>query len=280
MSKKQLTPQNITTIIVAVIGVLGSVLVAYFSLREHTAPIELAISATQTAEAKQILLSNTLAPTVSFKASASAPTEILPTSTSTFLPEQNFSTNCINAADWTPYTKIVSYAQVNNCWDLTKSGIAAEDGKLSFVVQNDIPQSGSLYMPIPKEGSVRFTVKIDTFVSGETNGNLAFGVGTVNGWLTQGDFLFLRATNLGYYIVYGNSIVTVGKRTIDSYQLGSDVVVAFQFSDLAFDIYVNNSKIVSDIPLSALSSQVFWIGYRLTANSKLVASVSDFDVEK
>jgi len=259
-----------TTIIVAVIGLIGTIFAAIFA-----SPVLLALIQ------KAPFPSPLPSPTATIAATDS-PMSTMSLSTPTFtpIPKQDFSTNCINAADWTPYTKIVSYTQVNNCWDLTKSGIAAQDGKLVFVAQNDIPQSGSLYMPIPKEGRISFVVEIDTFVSGETNGNLAFGVGTINGWLSQGDFLFLRATNSGYYVVYGNSVGEVGKRTIDSYQLGSDVLVTFQFNNLAFDIYVNSSKTVSDIPLSTSSPQVFWIGYRLTAKSKLVASMSDFSIEK
>lgn len=52
MSKQRLSPQNITTIIVAVIGVIGSIAVSYFAFRGNTAPIELSISTTQTAEAR------------------------------------------------------------------------------------------------------------------------------------------------------------------------------------------------------------------------------------
>ena len=52
MSKQRLSPQNITAIIVAAIGVIGSIAVSYFAFRGNTAPIELSISTTQTAEAR------------------------------------------------------------------------------------------------------------------------------------------------------------------------------------------------------------------------------------
>lgn len=279
MSKPRLTSQNITTIIIAVIGMVGTVSVAYFAFREKTAPIELAISTTQTAEAKQALLSNTLVPTISASIPTIPPTEILPTFTSTFLPEQSFSTNCINATDWTPSPKSSSFSNENNCWDLSSNGIAARDGKLFFAIQNSAEQRGAIYTSIPKEGTISFNVRIDTFVSGQTNGNLAFGVGTADNWLSKGKFVFFRATDSGYYIVYGGEITEVGKNTIDAYNIGSDVVVAYEFKNLVFDIYVNNTKVVADIPVSS-SPQVFWIGYRLPPNSKLIAYVSDFRLEK
>ncbi len=253
-------------IVIAIIGLVGTIVAAFFA-----SPVLIAI----------IQKTPSAPPTVTVVATASpVPTTFAPTSTSTFLPIQDFSTNCINATDWTPSPESISFTKENNCWDLSSYGIAAQDGKLFFVIKNDIPQAGSLYMPIPKQGVVKFTVKIDKFISGKTNGNLVFGVGTVNDWLTEGEFLFFRATDSGYYLVYGNSVIEVGKRTIDSYEIGSDIVVGFQFSKLAFDIYINNAKIVSDIPLSASSSQVVWVGYRLPENSNLVASISDFSVEK
>jgi hypothetical protein len=278
MSKPRLTSQNITTIIISVIGVVGTVTVAYFSFREKTAPMELAIITTQTAEAKQTLLSNTLIPTVSVNTPDILPTEILPTSTA--LPEQGFSTNCINSTDWTPSPKSSLFSNENNCWDLSSNGIAVQDGKLFFAIQNNAEQRGAIYTPIPKEGTISFNVRIDTFLSGQTNGNLAFGVGTADNWLSKGKYVFFRATDSGYYIVYGGEITEVGKNTIDAYKISSDIVVAYEFKNLVFDIYVDNTKIVSDIPMSASRPQVFWIGYRLLPNSKLVAYVSDFRLEK
>jgi len=57
MSKRRLlSSKDFVTIITAVIGVLGTITVAYFSFRGNTAPLELVIGATQTAEAKTISL--------------------------------------------------------------------------------------------------------------------------------------------------------------------------------------------------------------------------------
>lgn len=256
-------------------GIIGSVLiilgiVIYFVPPPNSSEATLTVTPTETLP-------------VSLATSAILPSDTpvaMETATPTASPNIGFEKDCISSLYWTPSPESVSFTKANNCWDLSSDGIAAQNGNLLFAIQNDIPQAGSLYMVIPKQGVVKFKVRIDKFVSGETNGNLVFGVGTVNDWLTEGEFLFFRATDSGYYIVYGNSVIEVGKRTIDSYKIGSDVIVAFQFNNLTFDIYINNTKIVSDIPLSASNSQVFWVGYRLPVKSKLVASVSDFSVEK
>lgn len=52
MPRSRLSPTNITTIVIAIIGTVGTVATAYFAFRSNTAPIELSINATQTAQAK------------------------------------------------------------------------------------------------------------------------------------------------------------------------------------------------------------------------------------
>ena len=290
MSKNE-TPSSKewVTVITAIIGVVGTIAVAYFAYRGIVAPKELeiratqtaeSIRATQTAETKQTSSNSSSAPTVLVNTPDISPTEVLPTSTPTFLPKQDFSINCINATDWMPSPESSLFSNENNCWDLSSSGIAAQDGKLFFAIQNSAEQRAAIYTPVPKEGSISFNVRIDTFISGETNGNLAFGVGTADNWLSKGKFVFFRATDSGYYIVYGGEITKVGENTIDAYEIGTDVVITFEFKNLVFDIFVDNTKVVSDIPISASKPQVFWIGYRLLPNSKLVAYVSDFRLEK
>jgi hypothetical protein len=256
-------------VVIAIIGLIGTILTAIFASPVLIAIIQKTPQPPSTAT-MAVKVTNTELPT---------PTVFIPTLTFTPLPQQGFSTNCINATDWTPSPKSSSFSNENNCWDLSSNGIAAQDGKLFFAIQNSTEQRGAIYTPIPREGTISFNVRIDTFVSGQTNGNLAFGVGRADNWLSKGKFVFFRATDSGYYIVYGGEITEVGRNTIDAYNLGSDVVVAYEFKNLVFDIYVNNTKVVSDIPVSS-SPQVFWIGYRLLSNSKLVAYVSDFRLEK
>lgn len=261
-SKKKLDK----TIIIAIIGLIGTIAAALFA-----SPVLIA------------LIDRTPAPspteTIAI-ATATISTTVNGTVTPTFMPRQDFSTNCINATDWVPSPESTLYKKENNCWDLSRKGIIAQNGDLFFAVQNDIPQSGSLYTIPPVVGTIAFTVKIDTFVSGDVNGNLAFGVGTVDNWLTDGEFLFFRTTDTGCYIVYGSSVIEVGKETLEKYKFSSDVNVEFQFNNLVFDIYVNDSEIASNLPFSPSDSQVFWIGYRVPLNSKLIASVSEFRLEK
>lgn len=52
MSPRRLSSANLTTIIVAVVGVIGVIATAYFSFRGNTASVELPLKATQTAQAQ------------------------------------------------------------------------------------------------------------------------------------------------------------------------------------------------------------------------------------
>lgn len=51
MPRSRLSSANVTAIIIAAIGTIGAVVTAYFAFRSNTAPIELSINATQTAQA-------------------------------------------------------------------------------------------------------------------------------------------------------------------------------------------------------------------------------------
>jgi hypothetical protein len=81
MSRRRLSPTELTTIIVAVVGTLATIATAYFAFRGTIAPAELALHATQSAEAK-ITDSPSLVPSLTTLPSATS----VPTATETLLP--------------------------------------------------------------------------------------------------------------------------------------------------------------------------------------------------
>ena len=99
MRKRRLSSQNITTIVVALLGAIGTIAVAYFAFRGNVAPIELAIIATQTAESR--LTASAILPTLSITNTLSIsemPTLPSINSTNTSFPanilfQDDFSTN-------------------------------------------------------------------------------------------------------------------------------------------------------------------------------------------
>lgn len=221
----------------------------------------------------------TATPTIETPTSVTAsPQSIFPI-TDTPLPTSVsfFENDCINSDIWTPTPLSKSRKIAGNCWDLSDNGFKVADGKLAIIVQNGSPTSGTISMSAPQTGSIKFDVKIDNFVAGE-NGNLVMGIGTSDGWLTSGKFIFYRLWKSKIYIVQGNSVTENGENTINDYKLGTTDTFEFQFNKLSFDVYINGAKVASDLILP--DSPIFWIGYRLPESSKMTAILSNFSVQK
>ncbi|GER80208.1 MAG: hypothetical protein M5U11_10570 [Anaerolineales bacterium] len=188
-----------------------------------------------------------------------------------------FENDCINSDIWTPTPFSKSRKIAGNCWDLSDNGFKVADGNLFISIQNKPPVSGTMSMSVLETSSIKFDVKIDNFATGENN-NLAFGVGTSDGWLTAGEFIFYRLTESKIYVVQGTSVVEYGRDTINNYKIGSVDTLEFQLNKLSFDIYLNGAKVASNLALP--DSPFFWIGYRVAENAKINAVISNFSIQE
>jgi hypothetical protein len=231
-------------------------------------------------------LIETLTPTTSLSSNASLTPPVTPSPNAiaeTPLPVaiSGFENQCINSEIWTPYTANMKFPKENNCWNLTSKGLSTYKNNLLFSV-NTSEQSGSIYMLLPESGIVSFTIQVDKFKIGGSNGNLVFGIGNVKGWLQSGEFLFLRVPDPGspVYYVFGNSVTETGKTTIGEYELGTSPKIAFDIKGLLLSIYIDDKLVVPSVTLLPSQKQVLWIGYRLPKDSELVASMSNFTLEK
>lgn len=191
-----------------------------------------------------------------------------------------FENDCINANTWTPYIVNVKFPKIENCWDMTTRGISAHDNKLLFSVNNSSEQSGSIYMSLPKYGTVNFSVQVDQFKINDSYGDLVFGLGNKGSWFQEGKFMLLRVTqpDSPIYLVYGTAVTKSGDKFFDSYEMGSQLNITFEVNDSVLNIFANDAKVMENISLSPLDKQVFWIGYRLPKNAQLIAFVSNFSV--
>lgn len=200
----------------------------------------------------------------------------------TEIPKDNgFENSCINSEIWTPYTVNINFPKEGNCWNLSSRGLSAYNRELLISIKTS-EQSGSVYMPLPESGSISLDVQIDRFTVGGKNGNLAIGIGNPVDWLQSGKFLFFRMDdpNSSIQYVYGKSIVNVSESTIGKYTLGTPSKITFEIKGLVLNIYLDNKLVVPSVTLVPLQKEVFWIGYRLPTNSELVASISNFTIEK
>lgn len=224
-------------------------------------------------------ISVTATPTIETPITFTASPQTTPSITDTPLPTSVtfFENDCINSDIWTPTPFSKSRKIAGNCWDLSDNGFKAADGTLFLSIQNKPPASGTMSMFVPETSRIKFDVKIDNFTTGESN-NLAFGVGTSDGWLTAGEFIFYRPTTSKIYVVQGTSVVEYGRDTVNNYKLGSTDTLEFQLNKMSFDIYLNGAKVASNLALP--DSPIFWIGYRIAENTKINAAISNFSVQE
>lgn len=192
-----------------------------------------------------------------------------------------FENSCINSKIWTPYTVNINFPKEGSCWNLSSRGLSAFNRELLISIKTS-EQSGSVYMPLPESGSISLDVQIDKFTVGGKNGNLAIGIGNPVDWLQSGKFLFFRLDdpNSSIQHVYGKSIVNMSEATIGKYELGTPSKITFEIKGLVLNIYLDNKLVVPSVTLAPSQKEVFWIGYRLPTDSELVASISNFTIEK
>ena len=138
MRKQRLSSQSITTIIIAIIGVIGSIAVAYFTFRGNIDPIELSINATQTAEGKLLAEAQLPASTIMPK-QTQVPTEIptlIPTITPTLTPALLIIADTSSLVGWVPNFESSNGANTLNKVDTIENAIEItyDVGKDGFVI--------------------------------------------------------------------------------------------------------------------------------------------------
>ncbi len=256
--------------------IIGSGL--YLFPQSQTSEVE--STSTPTIEPTLIAIQNT--PTVAMLPSNTPDTPVSITETPVPSAINGLENNCISSDFWTPYTVNIQFPRQGNCWDLSSRGITNYKGELLFAVKNASEQSASMYMLLPDSGTISFDIKVDKYVVGGKNGNIAFGLGNNNDWLQAGKFIFLRITEPGLpvYYVYGDSVTRTGETVIESYKLGTSQRITFEVKNLILNIYIGDKQAVPTITLLPNERKVFWIGYRLPQNSEFVATISNLVIEK
>ena len=164
MSNDRSSSTNLTAILVALIGTLATIVTAYFAFRGNLAPLELALNATQTAEAK-ITDSPGLVPSViTIVTDTSVPTAtetLLPTSSPTQITETPAPTPVILFSD--------SFGNNANGWPLGRRDIpiARLDREISDgTLQLDIDYYGKGYgwITAPDFRAKDFYISVDAEV--------------------------------------------------------------------------------------------------------------------
>jgi hypothetical protein len=297
-----------TQIIIAVIGLIGTIITAYFGLRTIRDPIEISIHATQTAEARPSPTSLPVTPlptstaTLALTSTSTSTSTLLPSATATVLTNTPSATitpafsliqaNCLVAGSqgWTYYPNFSNVEPVNGCWKLTDI-FPSGDNALQLervTLQGSGEQQRGIYLAVNQDADILFNVKLNRFATSANKtsnlkmvSNMAFGITSSDSSFSYyGVYLYYYAANLPAV----RSLVQVVREdeSVDynsALDFGRDQPVKFTLRGNTLRIYVGDlDQPISTTTLS-FPKRAFYIGYRLLEKSELNATISDFSLQ-
>jgi hypothetical protein len=303
-SKDDKSSSALTKIILALIGIIPTIALAYIGYLQVIVPMEKAASITQTAEERDwVRLQTEEAKAASKTAAATQTQEAIP-ATATSEPSEpddqdtpsdaDPSPTSIMPADWQPGDDWVAsciQGQLwevykaraeqfgNGCWDLVNWGIQAEGGAL--IVQQDETRDGNVigvHTPILSPAEISFTVQVDVLEasSGQTAA-LLFGLLPVKQVdVRKGTFLLLFESGGSINIAIqekGNEpelwkIEDIGEKIY---------AIRLLVEDEYLNIYVDDNEVAGGLSLPA-TDNTFMVGYSLSAGDRAYASVFDLEI--
>lgn len=292
MSRKKATPSstqngnsNSGIIIVAIIGLLGTLATAVFGFLASVKPTEISIYATQTAEAKLTLAAQTIA---------------TPTPSSTITPSvidiedlqaDLLAEDCINSKSWFSLDNEIS-KQGSNCLLLDNFGIFAKYNGLSISSTNssEVRIRHGIFTPIENGTQIRFKLIISELYTPKNDdlANLSLGIISKSSFNLEDDTLLIyqrESPQKGYPIL----VKQEERGGIESYLSlngGHREYAKHTTQEILLDvsktnqltIYIDGSPVIQvAVPFE---DKVFWIGYRLSGNCLIEAEISELQIQK
>lgn len=271
-------------IIVAVIGLLGTIITAFLTYLVNTRPTdtEIAIFATQTAEAKLTMQAQT--------SIALTPSLITPSNTTSGegLQFNLLSKDCVNSALWFS----LDNEQDDKCLPLDKYGIYADDGRLTFLFINSSSEKirHGIFTPIEKGTQIRFNLSISDLYTpvNDDLANLSLGIISRNSFNLENDTLLIyqrESPQKGYPIFMKKgerggfeSYLSQNGEYIE-YAKNTSQEIFLDISDMnQLTVYVDGLPVIQvSVPFQ---DKVFWIGYRLSGNCQINAEISELQIQK
>ncbi|MCC7118083.1 MAG: hypothetical protein IT310_06115 [Anaerolineales bacterium] len=190
-------------------------------------------------------------------------------------PSSDWFANCIDARIWSPSLAGTVQDQSQPCYQLSVSGISAEDGKLFFVSntsQSTAVEYG-LFTPWENWKQVNFSVQVRELKDSEI-------------WMGVFEQKSLDANGLGFVIQPGDD-VDVRQLPLENYPVDNtylpfasgkyNVTVTLSGGTIKFS--VDGQGIISNWPLKFTPNYLF-IGYRSLPNTVINASVFNLSFTK
>jgi len=265
---------DFTTIIVAIIGLAGSIIAALITVNankpsstpEPQYPTVVVITATSVPSDTPIP-TDTVAP--GEPTSTPAPVTDTPMPTLTFTPVppvelgKDWPLSCISAL-WRPYpANIPVLDNGNGCWKNPIQYFSATNGNLIFLAQrasNGPTEIYGLFAPLPASGSVSVHVHLTTL----SNVDMLLGVYAEPDVASQGILMTIPSGNVRKRLIVQKDNVTnyTTLQQTDTLDQGDGFWFTFTFNDISASASVNPSVFVTN-PVSISSPQKwFFIGYK------------------
>ena len=257
-------------IIVALIAATGAIVAGYLSIRSSTEPVIIEIGATQTAEAKESILTQSSQLTVPQAtdgeiAEAHIGGEAQISITNTPSPEDllasplsvgdDFSLNCISAEFWDVYDPYGEISKdVNGCWQLSNRGLMARKGNLQIVADpSSWRRTGAINTAVSQSTTINMVIRVDKiYTPEEQDVNVVVGIGTADEWFYSGKFIVIRAISPDspIYIRFSESVFERGKY-LQEYTLGTPVHISFSLDGGVLSTAINDQLLE---PVALLTS--------------------------
>lgn len=289
-------------VIIAYAPIIVALIAGYFGVRAATEPIRLQIEFTQTAEARQTAVANSLTQT----ALPATPfnnaifTETLAPSTIAAPDFQNvtlgaptgisivrvLSENCVSSDAWIPYEKDSTIVSNNGCWDLSRWGFYSSATGL-LLTPTSLPSEGifhGIYLPVSGDVDVRFTIRVDKF---DVDENYSANIGI--GFISTNPPGPASAGIIYYHYIPADSQKTIqmkygqnGQYEIvlpHTLEIGADQEVVLQLRGPLLTVIVDG--IFSDPQILQFQDKAFWVSYSIPrGNNQLISIIQDLVVEQ
>lgn len=276
---------NKTQITLAIIGLIGTLTVAYLGYRQIMDPMRLSTIGTQTAEAKLALVPPTNTslpiPTETTTPTLEPTREAAPTITFTPTSVPLIAANCLSFDIWhyTPPKLIPT----DGCWIEPNFAPMNNGVQIARVTEpNSGEQQRGFYTLLSGNADIQFVVRINNFESQKfsqnktRNSNLAFGI--VDG----SPFNYFNGIYVYYYASkpeVGRFDVQIAKEQDVSYNsaldVGRDQTIRFRVEGKLLTVYIDG---VAKAQYTLTRQNAFYFGYRLFEQTDLNASLTELAI--
>ena len=257
-----------TKVVVAIITAAATIVGAWIISRSNTKSVELEISATQTAEAREAAITE-------------APIESQPMKTES----QQIISGCFPSQYWNRYgLEVVEENSEVACIPIPDTwGVTPIDSGIEFF-RNDVSEtfSGALYISLPEDSRVDFDFIIGEMKSEDgRNSYISLGMIGTNPVTDLGKGFFFQVEGQGFPVIlkeyqFGPDLRDNNVRIEYPFNTQKHIVITIQRKKYA--LFIDGERIIG--PLEILESdRAFWIGFQISDGGSLDASINSFSIE-